>query len=353
MTGIPTSSLLISEKDRLLHLENHLRQRVVGQDHALAAVANAVRLSRAGLAPPNRPIANLMFVGSTGSGKTELCKALAKFLFDDEAAMVRIDMTEYSEPHTISRLIGSPPGYIGSDQGGQLTEAVRRRPHSLVVFDEAEKAARQVLNLLLQVMDDGFLTDAQGHKVDFRNTVIILTSNLGSDVLATLPENSPPSLAKDAVMGSIRSHLPPEFINRLDDIILFNKLSQTNLRGIVDLRIRDIGRMLAEKEIGFRTADEQVADWLAREGYDPTYGARPLRRLIQRRIMNPLASALIDGAMKEGDTVVARMADVDNVVFDIVDNTGKTVRTIDPRKEYAETLQFENAPEGGGSLNDE
>ncbi len=298
-TGIPVSKLMEGEVEKLVHLEDHLHDRVVGQDEAVSVVANAIRRSRAGLSDPNRPIGSFLFLGPTGVGKTELARALASFLFDDEQAMVRIDMSEYMERHAVSRLIGAPPGYIGYDEGGQLTEAVRRRPYSVILLDEVEKAHPDVFNALLQLLDDGRLTDGQGRTVDFTNTVLIMTSNLGSEFIdPELPEETVAS----QVMDLVRSHFRPEFLNRVDDVIVFHRLSRDDLRHIVDIQFELLrGRLTARRLDIVLTGDAR--DWLTEQGYDPTYGARPLKRLLQTAVADPLALQLLEGAFGEGDTV--------------------------------------------------
>jgi len=299
-TGIPAGRLLEGETAKLLRMEDALSHRVVGQPEAVRAVSDAVRRARAGVADPDRPTGSFMFLGPTGVGKTELAKALAEFLFDDERAMVRIDMSEYSEKHSVARLIGAPPGYIGYDQGGQLTEAVRRRPYSVVLLDEVEKAHSDVFDILLQVLDDGRLTDGQGRTVDFRNTILILTSNLGSAALmdATLNERQ----RKEAVLNTVRRHFKPEFLNRLDDLVVFNSLSNKELTAIVEIQIEQLGRRLAARRLTLDVTDA-AKEWLALGGFDPVYGARPLRRLVQTAIGDQLARALLAGEISDGDTV--------------------------------------------------
>jgi ATP-dependent Clp protease ATP-binding subunit ClpB len=274
----------------------------VGQDQALVAVAHAVRRARAGLQDPNRPIGSFLFLGPTGVGKTELTKALASFLFDDDRAMVRIDMSEFMEKHSVSRLIGAPPGYVGYDEGGVLTEAVRRRPYQVILFDEVEKAHEDVFNVLLQVLDDGRLTDGQGRTVDFKNTIIVLTSNLGSDVLAAQPEGEKVEMVQGQVMAAVRAHFRPEFLNRLDEIILFRRLQRVDMASIVKIQLERLRELLTDRKIDL-DLDRSALDWLAAEGYDSTYGARPLKRVIQRTLQNPLAGLILDGSIKEGDTV--------------------------------------------------
>jgi ATP-dependent Clp protease ATP-binding subunit ClpB len=294
--------MLEGERAKLLRMEDELRARVVGQEDALRAVSNAVRRARAGLGDPNRPIGSFLFLGPTGVGKTELTKALAAFLFDDERAMLRIDMSEFMEKHAVARLIGAPPGYVGYEEGGVLTEAVRRRPYQVILFDEVEKAHEDIFNVLLQVLDDGRLTDGQGRTVDFRNTIIVLTSNLGSELLAAQPDGEPMALVHAQVMRVVREHFRPEFLNRLDEIITFRRLARDDMKVIVDIQLQRLRAQLAERKIGLEL-DQTALDWLANEGYDPVYGARPLKRVIQRSLQNPLATLLLEGAVHEGDTV--------------------------------------------------
>ncbi len=301
-TGIPVSRMMESERERLTHLEEHLGERVIGQEHAVRAVADAVRRSRAGLQDPNRPIGSFIFLGPTGVGKTETARALAEFLFDSEHAMVRIDMSEYMEKHAVARLIGAPPGYVGFEEGGQLTEAVRRRPYSVVLFDEIEKAHPDVFNILLQILDDGRLTDSQGRTVDFRNTVIIMTSNIGSQFILEYGTRDWPT-AEQHVLAALRQHFKPEFLNRIDDIVIFNPLSMEQIERIVELQLRRLEALLADRKITLEVTPD-AKRVLAEEGYDPVYGARPLKRAIQRLIQNPLALALLEGRFMEGDKVV-------------------------------------------------
>jgi ATP-dependent Clp protease ATP-binding subunit ClpB len=307
-TGIPVDRMLEGEREKLLHMEDKLRQRVVGQEAAIVVIADAVRRARAGLQDPNRPIGSFLFLGPTGVGKTELCKALAEFLFDDEHAMIRIDMSEYMEKHSVARLIGAPPGYVGYEEGGSLTEAVRRRPYQVILFDEVEKAHSDVFNILLQVLDDGRLTDGQGHTVDFRNTIIVLTSNLGSEFLAALMEGQPAEAAREQVMDVVRRSFRPEFLNRLDEIILFNRLGRNEMKRIVDIQLKHLQKLLADRKI-MLDVDEKAKTWLANTGYDPVYGARPLKRMIQRHLQNPLASMLLSGAIRDGETVTVTVQD--------------------------------------------
>ncbi|WP_424832548.1 ATP-dependent chaperone ClpB [Ruegeria sp.] len=301
-TGIPTSKMLEGEREKLLRMEDDLHSRVIGQDAAVTAVANAVRRARAGLNDENRPLGSFLFLGPTGVGKTELTKAVANFLFDDDNAMVRIDMSEFMEKHAVARLIGAPPGYVGYDEGGVLTEAVRRRPYQVVLFDEVEKAHPDVFNVLLQVLDDGVLTDGQGRTVDFKQTLIILTSNLGSQALSQLPEGADSAQARRDVMDAVRAHFRPEFLNRLDETIIFDRLKRADMDGIVDIQMARLQKRLAARKIEL-ALDEGAKEWLANEGYDPVFGARPLKRVIQRALQNPLAEALLAGEIKDGETV--------------------------------------------------
>jgi ATP-dependent Clp protease ATP-binding subunit ClpB len=301
-TGIPIDKMLEGEREKLLHMEDALRQRVIGQDEAVVAVANAVRRARAGLQDPNRPLGSFLFLGPTGVGKTELTRALAAFLFDDESAMVRIDMSEYMEKHSVARLIGAPPGYVGYEEGGSLTEAVRRRPYQVILFDEIEKAHPDVFNVLLQVLDDGRLTDGQGRTVDFRNTLIILTSNLGSDILASQPEGEDVEELRPQVMGAVRSAFRPEFLNRLDDILLFRRLSRQQMTAIVDIQLQRLEKLLAERKMTIEL-DDRARTWLANAGYDPVYGARPLKRVIQRELQNPLAGLILEARIRPGENI--------------------------------------------------
>eukprot|EP00050_Salpingoeca_kvevrii_P007117 m.293903 g.293903 ORF g.293903 m.293903 type:complete len:804 (-) comp12890_c0_seq1:121-2532(-) len=312
-TGIPVEDMLLGEREKLLRLEEHLQQRVVGQNDAVQAVSNAVRLSRAGLSSSKRPIASFLFMGPTGVGKTELCKAISRFMFDTENALIRIDMSEYMERHSVSRLIGAPPGYVGYDEGGQLTEAVRRRPFSVVLLDEFEKAHREVSNLLLQVLDDGVLTDNQGRHVDFSNTIIIMTSNLGASLLGDSGMTASTSGLKDQLGRLAREHFSPEFVNRIDELVVFNRLTRKDMDGILEVRIRELGTHLAPKNIVL-DIDEDARKHLCDIGYDPTYGARPLNRAIRTHIMNPLAKAILNGSIREGDTVRVVLKDSNVVV---------------------------------------
>ncbi len=297
-TGVPVAKLLEGEAEKLVHLEDRLHERVIGQDEAVLAVANAVRRSRAGLQDPNRPIGSFLFLGPTGVGKTELGRALAQDLFDDEDALVRIDMSEYQERHTVARLIGAPPGYVGFEEGGQLTEAVRRRPYCVVLFDEVEKAHGDVFNVLLQVLDDGRLTDSQGRVVNFKNTLVLMTSNIGSDRIQDLGAEA----AEPLVLDALRRHFRPEFLNRIDEIVMFHALSREDLARIVDLQLGRLATLMAGRGLGLEVTPAARAQ-LADEGYDPAYGARPLKRVLQRRVQDPLALALLTGQFHEGDTV--------------------------------------------------
>ena len=312
-TGVPVDRMLEGERAKLMRMEDALRHRVVGQEEALHAVSDAVRRARAGLQDPNRPIGSFLFLGPTGVGKTELTKALAAFLFDDDRALLRIDMSEFMEKHAVSRLIGAPPGYVGYDEGGVLTEAVRRRPYQVILFDEVEKAHEDVFNILLQVLDDGRLTDGQGRTVDFRNTIIVLTSNLGSDVLASQPEGETTALVHAQVMRVVRDHFRPEFLNRLDEIVLFHRLQRSDMAAIVTIQLERLQQLLADRHITL-SLDERALTWLGEAGYDPVYGARPLKRVIQRTLQNPLAGQLLDGTIHDGEPVNVS-ADRDGLVI--------------------------------------
>ncbi len=306
-TGIPLSKLLEGEKAKLLHMEERLRRRVVGQDDAIRAVSNAVRRARAGLKDPNRPIGSFLFLGPTGVGKTELARALAEFLFDDERAMVRLDMSEYMEKHSVSRMIGAPPGYVGHEEGGQLTEAVRRRPYSVVLLDEIEKAHPDVFNVLLQILDDGRLTDGKGRTVDFRNTVIIMTSNIGSHIIQEMAERERERMVA-AVNEELRRHFRPEFLNRVDEILIFHKLGMEHMKRIVEIQLERLNQLLAQRRITLE-ASEAAKELLAREGYDPDFGARPLKRTLQRLVQDPLAEKILAGEVADGDHVVLSVED--------------------------------------------
>jgi ATP-dependent Clp protease ATP-binding subunit ClpB len=317
-TGIPVSRLMEGEMQKLIHLEEALHRRVVGQDEAVTAVANAIRRSRAGLADPNRPIGSFLFLGPTGVGKTELARTLAEYLFDDERAMIRIDMSEYQERHTVSRLIGAPPGYVGYEEGGQLTEAVRRRPYSVILLDELEKAHTDVFNILLQLLDDGRLTDGHGRTVDFRNTIVIMTSNLGSALFQD--PTIPPEKRKEAVLEAVRAHFRPEFVNRIDEIVVFEPLGRDEIERIVDIQVGRLAERLAERKLTLRLTEAARA-WLAEQGYDPAFGARPLKRVIQRHLQDPLALKLLSGEVREGDTVEID-ASPEGLVFRVLERVG-------------------------------
>ncbi len=313
-TGVPVDKMLEGEREKLLHMEDELAKRVVGQHDAVVAVSTAVRRTRAGLQDPNRPIGSFIFLGPTGVGKTELTKALASFLFDDETAMVRLDMSEYMEKHSVARLIGAPPGYVGYEEGGALTEAVRRRPYQVVLFDEIEKAHPDVFNVLLQVLDDGRLTDGQGRTVDFKNTLIIMTSNLGSEFLVMQKEGEDSSAVHDEVMQVVRGHFRPEFLNRVDEIILFNRLRREDMGAIVDIQVKRLQKLLEDRKITLHL-DSKARDWLAAKGYDPTYGARPLKRVMQKELQDALAERLLAGEIIDGATVEVS-ADATGLVID-------------------------------------
>ena len=316
-TGIPITKLIASEMDKLLNLENELHDRVIGQDEAVQAVADSILRSRAGLGDPNRPIASFIFLGPTGVGKTELAKALANYLFDTEESMVRIDMSEYMDKGTVSRLIGAPPGYIGFDEGGQLTEAIRRRPYAVILFDEIEKAHPDVFNVMLQILDDGRVTDSQGRTVDFKNTVIIMTSNLGSQyILDVVGDESKYEEMRSRVLETLRSSFRPEFLNRIDETIIFHALSQTEIRGIVELRLKSLTQRLKAKSLTLQM-EESAIDFIAQAGYDPVYGARPLKRVIQRELDTLIAKQILKGECKEGDTIVVKVGDTERLEFEI------------------------------------
>ncbi|MGB8709653.1 MAG: ATP-dependent chaperone ClpB, partial [Methyloceanibacter sp.] len=301
-TGIPVDKMLEGERDKLLRMEEEIVKRVVGQSEAVTAVSTAVRRSRAGLQDPNRPIGSFMFLGPTGVGKTELARALAEFLFDDEHAMIRIDMSEYMEKHSVARLIGAPPGYVGYEEGGALTEAVRRRPYQVILFDEIEKAHPDVFNVLLQVLDDGRLTDGQGRTVDFRNTLIIMTSNLGSEYLVNQPEGEDSDAVREQVMAVVRAHFRPEFLNRVDEIILFHRLKRDQMARIVDIQMKRLAKLLADRKLTVEL-DASAKEWLGAKGYDPAYGARPLKRVIQKYVQDPLAELILQGKIHEGENI--------------------------------------------------
>jgi ATP-dependent Clp protease ATP-binding subunit ClpB len=295
--------MMESERERLVHLEEHLHERVVNQNQAIEAVANAVRRNRAGLQDPNRPVGSFIFLGPTGVGKTETARALAEFLFDDEGAMVRLDMSEFMERHAVARLIGAPPGYVGYEEGGQLTERVRRRPYSVILFDEIEKAHPDVFNILLQVLDDGRLTDGHGRTVDFRNAVLIMTSNVGSQWILELQGEHDWSEIESRVWEALRATFRPEFLNRVDDIIMFKVLGRAELRRIVDLQLQRAEALLADRRLSMKVTDA-ARDLIASEGYDPAFGARPLKRVLQRILLNPLSTAVLEGRFSEGDEII-------------------------------------------------
>jgi ATP-dependent Clp protease ATP-binding subunit ClpB len=301
-TGVPVERMLEGEKEKLLHMEEKIGERVVGQAEAVKAVSTAVRRARAGLQDPHRPIGSFIFLGPTGVGKTELTKALAEFMFDDENAMVRLDMSEYMEKHSVARLIGAPPGYVGYEEGGALTEAVRRRPYQVVLFDEIEKAHPDVFNILLQVLDDGRLTDGQGHTVDFRNTLIVMTSNIGAEYLVNQPEGQNVEAVRDQVMAMVRASFRPEFLNRVDEIILFHRLQRDQMTRIVDIQMKRLEKLLADRKIVVEL-DADAKKWLADKGYDPAYGARPLKRVMQKALQDQLAEMILSGRVKDGDRV--------------------------------------------------
>ncbi len=306
-THIPVSKMLEGEREKLLHMEEVLHQRVIGQDEAVSAVSNAIRRSRAGLSDPNRPIGSFLFLGPTGVGKTELCKALAAFLFDTEEAMVRIDMSEFMEKHSVARLIGAPPGYVGYEEGGYLTEAVRRRPYSVILLDEVEKAHNDVFNILLQVLDDGRLTDGQGRTVDFRNTVVVMTSNLGSQLIQEFAGESYAKM-KEVVMEVVAQHFRPEFINRIDEPVVFHSLKENQIRNIAGIQIGRIKARLREKDYQLRINSEAL-DYLAKLGYDPAYGARPLKRVLQHYLENLLSQAILEGKFVPGSIIKVERKD--------------------------------------------
>jgi ATP-dependent Clp protease ATP-binding subunit ClpB len=317
-THIPVSRMLEGERQKLVKMEERLAQRVIGQKEAIKAVADAVRRARSGLQDPNRPIGSFIFLGPTGVGKTETARALAEFLFDDENAMIRIDMSEYMEKHTVARLIGAPPGYVGYEEGGQLSEAVRRRPYSVVLFDEIEKAHHDVFNVLLQVLDDGRLTDGQGRTVDFKNTIVIMTSNIGSPIIQEYfmdgrTDKSSHQTMEDKVLAELKKHFRPEFLNRVDDVIIFQSLDEEELSKIVDIQLNRLGQRLAQQNLTL-DVDAAAKKLLAKEGYDPQFGARPLKRAVQEQLLNPLASKLLDGEFKSGDRIKVT-ADGEGLVF--------------------------------------
>jgi ATP-dependent Clp protease ATP-binding subunit ClpB len=312
-TNIPVSRLMEGEIQKLIHMEERLHQRVIGQDEAIASVSNAIRRARAGLQDPNRPLGSFIFLGPTGVGKTELARALAEFLFDDEHAMIRIDMSEYQEKHTVSRMIGAPPGYVGYEESGQLTEAVRRRPYSVVLFDEIEKAHPEVLNVLLQLLDDGRLTDGKGRTVDFKNVVVIMTSNLGSHHIAENQGDVTENVRRQ-VTEALREHFRPEFINRIDEVIFFHVLGLGHMKHIIDIQVRGLLKRLEDRKIHVELSDA-AKQFLVTEGYDPMYGARPLKRTIQRRVLDPLAMRVLEGEFKEGDRITVDVGE-NGLMFD-------------------------------------
>ncbi len=312
-TGVPVDKMLEGERDKLLRMEDELAKRVVGQAEAVEAVSKAVRRSRAGLQDPNRPMGSFIFLGPTGVGKTELTKALAQFLFDDDTAMVRMDMSEFMEKHSVARLIGAPPGYVGYDEGGVLTEAVRRRPYQVVLFDEIEKAHPDVFNVLLQVLDDGRLTDGQGRTVDFRNTLIIMTSNLGAEYLVEQKEGESVELVRGKVLDTVRANFRPEFLNRVDEILLFHRLARSDMGAIVDIQLGYLRKLLVDRDITLEL-DDAAREWLANEGYDPAYGARPLKRVIQRALQDELAEKVLAGEIVDGQSVHVSATNVGLVI---------------------------------------
>jgi ATP-dependent Clp protease ATP-binding subunit ClpB len=312
-TGIPVARMMEGEKQKLIHMEERIGQRVIGQEEAVRAVANAVRRARSGLQDPNRPVGSFIFMGPTGVGKTELAKSLAEFLFDDEQAMIRVDMSEYMEKHSVSRLIGAPPGYVGYEEGGYLTEAVRRRPYSVILFDEIEKAHPEVFNALLQILDDGRMTDGQGRTVDFKNTLVIMTSNIGSQFIQDLAGRERPEMIR-RVMEALRAHFKPEFLNRIDDIIIFHALTREQIKLIVDIQIRVLQKRLAEKDLEIHLTDE-ARDLISQEGFDPVYGARPLKRVLQHRLQDALALKLLGGEFGEGEKILVEVTPQGDLSF--------------------------------------
>ncbi|MBW2173519.1 MAG: AAA family ATPase, partial [Deltaproteobacteria bacterium] len=341
-TGIPVSKMLGSERDRLLDLEGLLRQRVVGQDHALSAIAKAVRRSRAGVQNPNRPIASFLMLGPSGVGKTELAKALAEFLFDDERAMVRIDMSEFMEKHSVARLVGAPPGYVGYEEGGVLTNKVRRKPYSVILFDEVEKGHPDVFNLFLQLLDDGRLSDSQGQTVNFTNTIVLMTSNLGAESIQPTETEEEIQQMTDGIMQAVRSHFRPEFLNRLDDILIFHQLTPEVMKPIVDIQVKRLQELLLDREIHMDVTEEAKV-LLAEQGFNPLYGARPLQRVIQTRLQDALAEQIIEGIIQEGATVKVA-----------VDDGNFLIGTADMNEPTPETDQDEaEASDEGSSRNED
>jgi len=312
-TGIPVARMMEGEKQKLIRMVERIRERVIGQDEALRVVANAVRRARSGLQDPNRPIGSFIFMGPTGVGKTELAKALAEFLFDDEQALVRVDMSEYMEKHSVSRLIGAPPGYVGYEEGGFLTEAVRRRPYSVVLFDEIEKAHPEVFNALLQILDDGRMTDGKGRTVDFKNTLVIMTSNIGSQYIVELTEREREEMVR-RVMEALRAHFKPEFLNRIDDIVIFHSLDRDQIKAIIDIQVGILQKRLAERQLEIELSDS-TRELIAQEGFDPVYGARPLKRVIQHRIQDALALKLLEGEFGEKDKIIVDATPNGEVLF--------------------------------------
>ena len=314
-TGIPVDKMLEGEREKLLAMESEIGRRIIGQDEAVAAVANATRRSRAGLSDPHQPMGSFLMLGPTGVGKTEMAKALAEFLFDNDDAVLRIDMSEYMEKHAVARLIGAPPGYVGYEEGGSLTEAVRRRPYQVVLFDEVEKAHPDIFNVLLQLLDEGHLTDGQGRRVDFANTIVLLTSNIGADHLLALGDDEDSEAARKEVMAEVQATFRPEFLNRLDEVLLFHRLSPHHMGAIVDIQFARLQARLAERGVTLRL-DGEAAAWLAARGYDPQFGARPLQRVIKNTVQNPLAEALLEGRFGDGDLVEVRLDPAgDSLIF--------------------------------------
>jgi ATP-dependent Clp protease ATP-binding subunit ClpB len=329
-TGIPVNRLMESERQKLLRLEGHLHERVIGQEEAVSAVAAAIRRARAGMNDPGRPLGSFLFMGPTGVGKTELARALAAFLFDTEEALIRIDMSEYMEKHAVARLVGAPPGYVGYEEGGQLSESVRRHPYSVVLLDEVEKAHPDVFNILLQVLDDGRITDSQGHLVDFSNTIVIMTSNIGSDhILDVAGDDSRYGEMRDRVLKALRSHFRPEFLNRVDDLILFHPLLQAQLREIVTIQVRRIEKRLTEQKLSLSLSKAAI-DHIAQVGYDPVYGARPLKRAIQKELENPIATKILEEAFAEGSTIQVSLRD-GNLMFRSIPGEESTTNDVLPQ----------------------
>ncbi|MGB5916236.1 MAG: AAA family ATPase, partial [Phormidesmis sp.] len=342
-TGIPVNRLMESERQKLLQLESHLHERVIGQSEAVTAVSAAIRRARAGMKDPGRPIGSFMFMGPTGVGKTELARALASFLFDTEEALIRLDMSEYMEKNSVSRLVGAPPGYVGYEEGGQLSEAVRRRPYSVVLLDEVEKAHADVFNILLQVLDDGRITDSQGRTVDFRNTVIVMTSNIGSEhILDVAGDDEQFEEMETRVLGALRSHFRPEFLNRIDDTILFHALTKKELRSIVTIQLKRIFRLLADQKIGLEMSEAAI-DFVADKGYDPAYGARPLKRAIQRELENPIATLILENSFTEGSTLKISMSKATGLTFKVKAAKPEPIETEIVSEEVAEVVEEDSA----------